>query len=397
MTTFTTSLTKGENSFDTAKKAAEEANNKLHGMIPNLCIVFSSMKYDLRDVVKGVRSVIGNTTQIIGCSSSGEFTEEAVDKHSISIGLLSSNKYTFKVAGATGLKENAEELFMGLQEDLKGFIDTPGETSAIMFMDGLAGNGEEASLIALGTFAAQMNIVGGAAGDDLAFQSTQVIANDDVLDDGISVCIVKGENQLFSGVKHGHKPITEPLIATKAEGNVLYTVNDRPAWDVWKEQTKDNAHKIGIDVDTISENTDVGSFLIRFELGLATKDGFKIRVPLSKNADGSLNFACTVPQGATFRIMESVKEDQIRSAREAAEIAKTNVGNKKIVGIIVFDCICRAIILGDRFSEAIDAIKDVAGKDIPLLGFETYGEICMNPTQFSGFHNTTTVLAFITE
>ena len=43
----------------------------------------------------------------------------------------------------------------------------------------------------------------------------------------------------------------------------------------------------------------------------------------------------------------------------------------------------------------LDAIKEVLGKDIPIHGFETYGEICMDPNQFSGFHNTTTVIALI--
>jgi len=34
-------------------------------------------------------------------------------------------------------------------------------------------------------------------------------------------------------------------------------------------------------------------------------------------------------------------------------------------------------------------------KGIPLIGFETYGEIAMEIGQLSGFHNTTTVIMLI--
>ncbi len=47
--------------------------------------------------------------------------------------------------------------------------------------------------------------------------------------------------------------------------------------------------------------------------------------------------------------------------------------------------------LGDRFSEAVDGFKKVL-PGVPMLGWETYGEIRLEPGQFSGFHNTTSVV-----
>ena len=68
----------------------------------------------------------------------------------------------------------------------------------------------------------------------------------------------------------------------------------------------------------------------------------------------------------------------------------------KVAGAIVFDCVCRGVILGDDFRRGIEAIASTLG-DVPLLGFETYGEIAMSPGQFSGFHNTTTVVMLLPE
>jgi hypothetical protein len=47
-----------------------------------------------------------------------------------------------------------------------------------------------------------------------------------------------------------------------------------------------------------------------------------------------------------------------------------------------------------QFYSGVDQFKNVLG-DIPILGWETYGEICMEPGQFSGFHNTTSVVVLI--
>lgn len=394
-TKLVTSIQKGSNSFETGKKAAQEANTKLMGNSASLCILYGSPDYDLREVLNGVQSVIGKEIQVIGCSSCGNFTEEKVDHKSVAIGLISTDQYRFKVVGETGIKEKIGiDFFKKIHAKLNNFISEEGETTLIMIVDGLAGNGEEVTIATQTVFETELNIIGGAAGDDLAFKETKVIYNDNIETNAVSICAVKGPSSFFSSVKHGHTPLSDVKQITKAEGGRLYTVDNRPAWDVWKDATRKRCKQIGIDVDKLSSPGDIGAFLIRFELGLESSKGYKIRVPLSKNDDGSLNFACAIPSGVKIKIMESVPEAQIKSAREAAEIAKKSIGAVKIGGALIFDCVCRSIILGERFQEGVAAIKDVIG-DVPLIGFETYGEICMNPSQFSGFHNTTTVIALI--
>lgn len=397
-TRFATALVKGDDSFSVGQKAAKNAMAKLAGHRANLCLLFGSISYDLPAVIKGIRSVIGGETPLIGSTSCGEFTEQAVDKKSISVGLISSDEYRFEVKAAAGLKEDVRGNFHRLKKELNGFLQGPGVSSFIMMIDGLAGNGEEATLTALATFQSDLQLVGGAAGDELVFKETKVIANDQILSNAVALCAVKGPNPFFvTAVKHGHQPLSKSLVATKAQGNVLFEVNGRPAWDVWVEETRKKAKEVGIDVDHLSDPSAIGTFLIRFELGLETTQGdYKIRVPLSKNPDGSLNFACIIPEGVQFRIMQSVKEEQIHSARATAELARRALGKRKAAGVLIFDCVCRAIILGPEFKDAVKAMKDVVG-DIPILGFETYGEICMDPSSFSGFHNTTSVVALIPE
>ena len=63
---------------------------------------------------------------------------------------------------------------------------------------------------------------------------------------------------------------------------------------------------------------------------------------------------------------------------------------------MVFDCICRRLILDARFEEAVLSIGETLG-GVPLAGFETYGEIAMRVGDLSGFHNTTSVVVAFPE
>jgi methyl-accepting chemotaxis protein len=90
-------------------------------------------------------------------------------------------------------------------------------------------------------------------------------------------------------------------------------------------------------------------------------------------------------------------EDQIDAAEGAAMMARQSAGDagySEFAGILVFDCAHRQLMMGDKFPESVDRYKKVL-PGVPLLGWETYGEIRLEPGQFSGFHNTTAVVLLL--
>jgi len=210
------------------------------------------------------------------------------------------------------------------------------------------------------------------------------------VDSNAVVCgVIFSKVPLGVGVAHGHQPLSKPLKVTKAEGNIVREIEGEPAWSVWEREVR----KAGVDPSRLKEE-EIGAFLLRYEAGLPTGKDLKIRAPLSRSQDGSIHFACGIPEGAVIQITESIPERQIESARRAGEFAKKSLGGKPVAGALVFDCICRNLILGNRFQEAVSAISQALG-GVPLAGFETYGEIALKVGDMSGFHNTTTVvLAF---
>jgi methyl-accepting chemotaxis protein len=387
-TEFATGIAKGEDSFGVGKEAANQAMNKISGKA-NGCIVFSSSKYKYEEVIRGIRKVTDNAP-LIGCSDAGEFTEKRVEKGSVACGVISSDTYKFHlgIGIGEGLSRNPLNCVQSTVQQIQISPKEIGEfphRSAIMLLDGLAGTGEEAVLAANMIFGGNTKLVGGAAGDDLKFKQTKVIVNERVKSDTVGLGLIQSKSPLSIGLKHGHHPISPPLEVTKVSENRVYELDNRPAWEVWKEY-REEAEKLGIDT------SDPKNFMLRCPAGIQVGSEYKIRWPIAlPKKDGSLSFACSIPKRTVFRITASTKEDEIKSARLAAESALSRAKDKEIAGAIIFDCACRGIILGEEFSKSIEGIKSALG-DIPLVGFETYGEVAMDIGLLSGFHNTTTVV-----
>ncbi len=358
---------------------------------PAFVMAFSSTKQPLGEVLAGLARDLPEAL-VLGASTSGEFTEEGDAKGSTSLFAVAGEIKAF--AGfATDLAKDPEAAVRSAAAQLPKAVDGYPHRTAIVLLDALSGVSEETTLLVADALGADVRLAGGAAGDDFLFKTPLVGVGGKTGNDALALAVLFTKKPLGVGVCHGHKALSPPHKITRSKGAVVYEVDGKPAWDVWRAETREAAKARGIDIDTIAD-ADVGAYLLQFEAGLDAGAVPKIRAPLSRAADGSLSFACGIPEGSVIRIHESQPEPQIDSAREAARRAKAQIGGGPIAGALVFDCICRNLILGDRFGEAVRGIRDELG-GVPLAGFETYGEVALGAGDMSGFHNTTSVvLAF---
>jgi hypothetical protein len=366
-----------------------ELRSKLDGASPALVLLFASTTQRLDGVQRSIKAAFPGAT-VIGSSTAGEFTEQRDTKGSVSAFALAGDFRVFSGIG-TGLKRDVEGAVQralgGGPSELAGYPHRTG----ILMLDPLSGNGEEATLIAAGLLGPDTPLVGGAAGDDLKMAETRVGLDTEVASDAVVAAVIFSKAPFGVGVCHGHDSLGAPMKVTRAEGNVVHEVDGRPAWDVWVDATRAAAAKTGRDPSRLSPD-EVGAYLLTYEAGLDSGAAeMKIRAPLSKSASGALSFACGIAEGAGIRITESAPQRQVESAREAARRAKSNMNGGQVAGALVFDCICRNLILGDDFQVAVRAISEELG-GVPLAGYETYGEIALAAGDMSGFHNTTTVV-----
>jgi methyl-accepting chemotaxis protein len=93
-------------------------------------------------------------------------------------------------------------------------------------------------------------------------------------------------------------------------------------------------------------------------------------------------------------ILDGEPDAMVTAARSAAEEAKKHVGGADAAAVLLFDCVCRGMILKDAFQREIGAVRSTFG-GVPIAGFLTYGEIARYQGQLDGWHNATAVVVAI--
>lgn len=362
---------------------------KLPGAEPVVVLVLASAAVPLRVPLAAAQRAFPQSV-CMGASTAGEFTEKAESQGGLALWALCGDYHlTARMAKGLGqdLSRAVATAIEGQAQPMEGY---PCRTGFIL-LDPLSSNAEETTLSVSAALGPDTPLVGGAAADDLQMVSTEVGLGRDAQRDALVVAVLHSKAPLGVGVAHGHVPYSEPITVTRSQGSVVYELNHRPAWDVWVEHTAARCRELGIDASQLSTTDAVFEFLNRFEGGLTLGEDYKVRVPMSRGDDGAIHFACGIPEGVVLRIMESAKENQVESAREAVRRSLRSLGPRPAAGALVFDCSCRKTILKEEFEQAVMAMADELG-DKPFAGFETYGEIALQVGSMSGFHNTTTVV-----
>ena len=186
------------------------------------------------------------------------------------------------------------------------------------------------------------------------------------------------------GIKHGWQPTGPPAMVTRAEGCSISRLEHRPAFEIYQAAARDR----GLDVDKAR----FARFAVTHPLGIPQADGeYLIRDPLSVDREGALRFLATVPDGALVRVMEGTPEMLVEAARVAASMAVADAGGE-LGGALVFDCVSRYLMLGERLGEELGVCQDALGADVPLLGCLTFGEYGAFGARMPQFHNKTVVV-----
>ncbi len=130
---------------------------------------------------------------------------------------------------------------------------------------------------------APLPIVGGLASGSASEQLTQVYLNGQVFEEGGVAVAVGGDVCLASVISQGCTPIGETWTITKAEGNFIHEIGNRPAYEVLAEtfnnlaapeqkQSRGNLF-VGLVINEYLEEFHRGDFLIRNLIGADPQSG----------------------------------------------------------------------------------------------------------------------------
>ena len=358
----------GEDSYAVGANAAQEALDKLGDTMADVAIVFSSVKYDQEKMLAGVRSVTKEAL-VVGGSTAGEITTAGpLSKHSVAVMLLKSDTIKFYGAVGEGMKENARQAGKIAAEAVKA--QSSGHLKAfIMFPDVLAGNGADTVRGVLDSLGEHFPVVGGAPGDDFEFKKTYQYLNDKVYSGAVVGLGLEGEFKIGIGVKHGWIPVGIPMKVTKSEGAVLHELDGKPAIKIYEDYFGEEESK-QLRTETLAK------LALSYPLGMKMEgaDELTLRAPFSVDEHGSITCAAEVPMGAEMQLMIGSQEEAFKVAKIAAENAVAQLDGAAPKAVIIFNCIARSKLFGDRAGEEITAIQEAVGVATPLIGFYTYSE-----------------------
>ena len=170
------------------------------------------------------------------------------------------------------------------------------------------------------------------------------------------------------------------MVVTSSEGNVVYTINDRPATDIYKDYLNLNGEalqKLGVTFPLLARRPD-GTEVIRTFLSVDT-------------GRGSLTFAGSLPQGAKVRFSSSFGYEIIeKSIREMEDF---HAEHPRADLVLLFSCYARRIAAGSMLADETQAAS--ALWNVPVIGLFTYGEIGNNRMGECDFYNETLCIALI--
>ena len=355
------------------------------GLKPSACWLFCSPKRGLKDLLTGIQDTI-NTTNLVGCTTDGEISSEGFSSGSAVLAGIATDRIDFQLSVAEHLGKDSEAAGKKLASGL------PESTQYIqLFSDGITGNGCGILRGVSSILGEKLPISGGTAGDDGKFRRTWQFAGERILTDAAVAIGFSGDFKLGTGVRSGWTPIGLAKKVTRASGNILYELNGEPALKVFERFLGKHAHKL----------PEIG---VEYPLGLAGRwgdvgeeDYFLLRATMSVNhQDGSINFAGEIPEGAMVNLTCGDISSVLRAAKEAAQLATTDLGSAKAVMTFCYSCMARKIVLGRRTHEEIELIQESIKPELPVVGFYTYGEFsrvkCDSP---SFLHNETVTVAVI--
>ncbi|MEW6097194.1 MAG: FIST N-terminal domain-containing protein [bacterium] len=358
-----------ENSHHAGEEAAKEA--VISSGKPALTFLFTTDSYDQEAVFTSVKEVVGDS-RIVGFCCGGVITSDGVLTQGVGVCTLSGSELRVATSLQKGLSNAPQTVGERAAKDLLA----SGIDNGVIFVlpDGFGANISEVVYRLYDSMGPDFKYIGGCAGDNLRFFKTYQFTEAGVESDAVAVALLDGL-AIQTAIGHGWNPIGAPLIIGNVDGKKVIEIDGERAFDAYSRRLG------GIPLDKFHE------YGMKYPLGFPNISGsYLIRDPLTVNPDKSINFVTEIPPNVVGYIMEGKVSNLIKAAGWVAKTSAQKVSQPQFA--LCFDCISRYLLMGKKFEKELEIITESIGKDIPILGALTFGEV----GSYAGtplFHNKT--------
>jgi hypothetical protein len=370
-------------SIDAATALIQQCRQQLSGQVPVAGLLFAGIGYEHGLILAAIQDAWPDLP-LIGCTTDGEFsTVQGYSNDSVVLSLFWGPGLEAKVGLGRNLSEGIEEATEQAIAQARG-ARTDSPAICLTTPESMTANCTDIVEKLQAVLGNSCPVIGGVSGDHREFGTTYQFVGTEVVSDSLPVLLLWGDLQISCGVASGWKPIGSTYIVTHSEGNVVYTINDRPVLEVFADYWG-KAEDLGL----------LGEFPLAVFPDPDNQDNFYLRAVFSTDSEaGSATFAATVPNGATVRMTNVLRAGILDGSMEAMNRASANFRGGQPTGALVFSCAARKWLLGTSVGKEVSALITALDNDkIPLAGFYAFGEIApLQPDGSAFYHNETCIV-----
>ncbi|TFH39272.1 MAG: hypothetical protein E4G95_01570 [Bacteroidia bacterium] len=343
---------------------------------------FASSEHDAEKLIKGIKSVLGEETLILGGTSAGIITGDYMGYEGFHAGILviSSDEISIDTHLVEGLKDGEYDTGRKMGEKISR-INELENPNLLLFYDSMqydrskANPFYQATPILAGIQSvlndwppvAGVGIVGGAMGT----KRTELWNNDKISKDSILSVLISGSIRMDTTIMHGLKPASDYHTITKATGNILFEFDGRPAMEVASEY-------LGFIVEPDWKNA---MYLITIGVNRGEKyDPFReenyinrLVLGVDETSGALLVMEGDLKVGDNFQFMRrSIETDMVS---EMAQKLMESIGTREPLFAFYIACLGRVKKFFGTEKEESEEIQKTIGSKMPLLGIYSGTEI----------------------
>ena len=344
------------------KKAVKEAQKSRYKS--RLIQVFTSIE-DPKKIRKLLDSLAVDfpDTLVVGATTAGEIARGEIYENEtiISLSLFKRTKLKAAVTKRIDIESGRK---------LADTVCTKKTKAIIVLGEGLHGEDYEGFLLGLKEERPEIIVAGGITGDNLKLKKTFLFLGKKIYKKGVVVVSFSGKKLYAkSDYNLGWSPIGREFEATKVKGNILRSIDNQKAIEVFKKY---------LGKETIENNIPEA-----FQLLYKEDKRMIARAPVGIKDDGIL-LAAPIKKGQRFQFGFSNTSNLLLGADS---IGKSLFGNPA-EAIYIFSCIVRKALFGKILESEFGVFESVA----PTAGFFTYGEFYGAGKNNAVLNCTTTIL-----
>ncbi|HEX6270851.1 MAG TPA: FIST N-terminal domain-containing protein [Anaerolineales bacterium] len=351
--------TQALNGREAGLQATHHALNRLASGAPAFSLVIASHQYQARDVASGVASLLGDTP-MIGFSSPAGLTTEGIRPNSVVVVLMAGD-IRAETHWMPGYAQSARETGAKLS---KLAVDQKDGRALFFFADGFNGDADQlCSALSVETFA----LAGALSSGDLHTGHSYQIAGRQTGTGALAAAFLHGDLKVGVGAAHGWNPVGSQFRVTRSRGFWLRTLDGRPASETYAQLFGYPAREWAF--------PPLSHLARLYPLGVEQGEQLVIRAPIRVEADGSFRMNAPVRDGADAYLLVGSRVSCENAAQQAAQQALQQLeGAKPVFALLLVDIAWEMLLKSHPGSE-ISAVQDILGKDVPIAGGYSLGQI----------------------